>query len=135
VPLGTDATSRSWRPDARQTGDRHRDEAALFAARRNQTGARTSMTRFEKLGTARSVAFLRPNAAAPYHEAGHALSMLQLGADPVRSPRRAPRQPDRYGYDANYLRGRIVGARLAAWPPSRRCSASSRAARKVTSNT
>jgi len=57
-----------------------------------------------------------------YHEAGHALlGMLQPGADPVRKVSIIPRgralgvtlatpETDRYGYDANYLRGRIVGA-------------------------
>ncbi len=57
-----------------------------------------------------------------YHEAGHALlGMLQPGADPVRKVSIIPRgralgvtlstpEMDRYGYDANYLRGKIVGA-------------------------
>ena len=57
-----------------------------------------------------------------YHEAGHALlGMLQPGADPVRKVSIIPRgralgvtlstpETDRYGYDANYLRGRIIGA-------------------------
>ena len=57
-----------------------------------------------------------------YHEAGHALlGMLQPGADPVRKVSIIPRgralgvtlstpESDRYGYDANYLRGRIIGA-------------------------
>ena len=57
-----------------------------------------------------------------YHEAGHALlGMLQPGADPVRKVSIIPRgralgvtlstpQADRYGYDADHLRGRIVGA-------------------------
>ena len=57
-----------------------------------------------------------------YHESGHAvLGMLEPGADPVRKisivPARArarrhvpePRA-DRYGYDARYLEGRIIGA-------------------------
>src|SRR5205085_8464666 len=57
-----------------------------------------------------------------YHEAGHALlGMLLPGADPVRKVSIIPRgrtlgvtlstpEADRYGYDANYLRGRIIGA-------------------------
>ena len=57
-----------------------------------------------------------------YHESGHAvLGMLEPGADPVRKVSIVPRgralgvtfqspEADRYGYDANYLRGRIVGA-------------------------
>jgi cell division protease FtsH len=47
--------------------------------------------------------------------------MLQPGADPVRKVSITPRgralgvtlstpESDRYGYDANYLRGRIIGA-------------------------
>ena len=57
-----------------------------------------------------------------YHEAGHALlGMLQPGADPVRKISIIPRgralgvtlstpDTDRYGYDAEYLTGRIIGA-------------------------
>jgi cell division protease FtsH len=57
-----------------------------------------------------------------YHEAGHAvLGMLEPGADPVRKVSIVPRgralgvtfqspAADRYGYDARYLEGRIVGA-------------------------
>src|SRR6185436_13633608 len=57
-----------------------------------------------------------------YHEAGHALlGMLQPGADPVRKVSIIPRgralgvtlstpDADRYGHDAQYLRGRIIGA-------------------------
>ena len=57
-----------------------------------------------------------------YHESGHALlGMLQPGADPVRKMSIIPRgralgvtlpapDTDRYGYDEQYLRGRIVGA-------------------------
>ena len=57
-----------------------------------------------------------------YHEAGHALlGMIQPGADPVRKVSIVPRgralgvtlstpEADRYGYDATYLRGRIIGA-------------------------
>ncbi len=103
------------------------NEAALLAARRNQdTVAHRDLTdALEKvqLGTARSVVI--PEAErrrTAYHEAGHALlGMLQPGADPVRKVSIVPRgralgvtlstpDTDRYGYDANYLRGRIVGA-------------------------
>ena len=57
-----------------------------------------------------------------FHESGHALlGMLQPGADPVRKVSIVPRgralgvtfqspEADRYGYDAAYLRGRIIGA-------------------------
>src|SRR5699024_6776803 len=57
-----------------------------------------------------------------YHEAGHALlGMLAPGADPVRRVSIIPRgralgvtvstpEVDRYGYDRNYLIGRITGA-------------------------
>jgi cell division protease FtsH len=76
-----------------------------------------------QLGTARRVVI--PDVErrrTAYHEAGHALiGMLQPGADPVRKVSIVPRgralgvtvstpDTDRYGYDANYLRGRIIGA-------------------------
>ena len=103
------------------------NEAALLAARLNQdtVSQKALMDALEKvqLGTARSVVI--PEAErrrTAYHEAGHALlGMLQPGADPVRKVSIVPRgralgvtlstpDTDRYGYDANYLRGRIVGA-------------------------
>ncbi len=103
------------------------NEAALLAARRSQTTVahRDLTDALEKvqLGTARNVVI--PEAErrrTAYHEAGHALlGMLQPGADPVRKVSIMPRgralgvtlstpDTDRYGYDANYLRGRIVGA-------------------------
>ena len=103
------------------------NEAALLAARLNQDSVsqKALMDALEKvqLGTARSVVI--PEAErrrTAYHEAGHALlGMLQPGADPVRKVSIVPRgralgvklstpDTDRYGYDANYLRGRIVGA-------------------------
>jgi cell division protease FtsH len=76
-----------------------------------------------QLGTARNV-IMPPEERrrTAYHEAGHALlGMLQPGADPVRKVSIIPRgralgvtlstpEQDRYGYDANYLRGRIIGA-------------------------
>ena len=103
------------------------NEAALLAARRKQDAVtqRNLTDALEKvqLGTARSVVI--PEAErrrTAYHEAGHALiGMLQPGADPVRKVSIIPRgralgvtlstpEADRYGYDANYLRGRIIGA-------------------------
>ena len=103
------------------------NEAALLAARRRQSAVtqRDLTDALEKvqLGTARNVVI--PEAQrrrTAYHEAGHALlGMLQPGADPVRKVSIIPRgralgvtlstpEADRYGYDANYLRGRIIGA-------------------------
>jgi cell division protease FtsH len=103
------------------------NEAALIAARRQQdvVHQRDLLDALEKvqLGTARNVVI--PEAErrrTAYHEAGHALlGMLQPGADPVRKVSIIPRgralgvtlstpESDRYGYDANYLRGRIIGA-------------------------
>jgi cell division protease FtsH len=103
------------------------NEAALLAARRRQevVQQRDLMDALEKvqLGTARNVVI--PEAErrrTAYHEAGHALiGMLQPGADPVRKVSIIPRgralgvtlstpESDRYGYDASYLRGRIIGA-------------------------
>jgi cell division protease FtsH len=103
------------------------NEAALLAARRayDVVHQRELFDALEKvqLGTARNVVI--PEAErrrTAYHEAGHALlGMLQPGADPVRKVSIIPRgralgvtlstpESDRYGYDANYLRGRIIGA-------------------------
>ncbi|HKT81361.1 MAG TPA: ATP-dependent zinc metalloprotease FtsH [Vicinamibacterales bacterium] len=103
------------------------NEAALLAARRVQDAVhqRDLVDALEKvqLGAARNVVI--PEDArrrTAYHEAGHALiGMLQPGADPVRKVSIIPRgralgvtlstpESDRYGYDANYLRGRIIGA-------------------------
>jgi cell division protease FtsH len=103
------------------------NEAALLAARRGESevSQRDLTDALEKvqLGTARSVVI--PEAErrrTAYHEAGHALlGMLLPGADPVRKVSIIPRgralgvtlstpETDRYGYDADYLRGRIVGA-------------------------
>jgi len=103
------------------------NEAALLAARRGQdvVHQRDLTDALEKvqLGTARNVVI--PEAQrrrTSYHEAGHALlGMLQPGADPVRKVSIIPRgralgvtlstpDADRYGYDANDLRGRIIGA-------------------------
>jgi cell division protease FtsH len=103
------------------------NEAALLAARRRQDVVQqrdlTDALEKVQLGTARNVVI--PEAErrrTAYHEAGHALlGMLQPGADPVRKVSIIPRgralgvtlstpESDRYGYDANYLRGRIIGA-------------------------
>jgi cell division protease FtsH len=103
------------------------NEAALLAARRQADAVhqRDLFDSLEKvqLGTARNVVI--PEAErrrTAYHEAGHALlGMIQPGADPVRKVSIVPRgralgvtlstpESDRYGYDANYLRGRIIGA-------------------------
>jgi cell division protease FtsH len=103
------------------------NEAALLAARRRQDTVRqrdlTEALEKVQLGAARNVVI--PEAErrrTAYHEAGHALiGMLQPGADPVRKVSIIPRgralgvtlstpESDRYGYDANYLRGRIIGA-------------------------
>jgi cell division protease FtsH len=103
------------------------NEAALLAARRRQDAVhqRDLVDALEKvqLGTARNVVIPQEERRrTAYHEAGHALlGMLQPGADPVRKVSIIPRgralgvtlstpEADRYGYDANYLRGRIIGA-------------------------
>jgi cell division protease FtsH len=103
------------------------NEAALLAARRRQDAVsqRDLLDALEKvqLGIARNVVIPdEQRRRTAYHEAGHALlGMLQPGADPVRKVSIIPRgralgvtlstpESDRYGYDANYLRGRIIGA-------------------------
>ncbi|WIY81516.1 ATP-dependent zinc metalloprotease FtsH [Propionimicrobium sp. PCR01-08-3] len=103
------------------------NEAALRAARRDDTVVYqsdfTNALEQIQLGVARSV--LIPDdekRRTAYHEGGHALlGMLQKGADPVRKVSIIPRgqalgvtlstpDTDKYGYDEQYLRGRIVGA-------------------------
>src|SRR5262245_29129099 len=103
------------------------NEAALLAARKKQQAVdqRDLLDALEKvqLGTARNVVI--PEAErrrTAYHEAGHALlGMIQPGADPVRKVSIVPRgralgvtlstpDADRYGFDRDYLRGRIIGA-------------------------
>jgi len=103
------------------------NEAALMAARRKLESIRQRelLDALEKvqLGTARNVVIPEPERRrTAYHEAGHALlGIIQPGADPVRKVSIVPRgralgvtlstpDADRYGYDANYLRGRIIGA-------------------------
>jgi cell division protease FtsH len=103
------------------------NEAALLAARRNheQVALADFTDALEKivLGAERRIV-LSPEERrrTAYHEGGHAiLGMLQPGADPVRKVSIVPRgralgvtfqspDADRYGYGAEYLRGRIVGA-------------------------
>jgi cell division protease FtsH len=103
------------------------NEAALLAARRGreQVTLRDFTDALEKvqLGAERSVVLPREERLrTAYHEAGHALlGMLQPGADLVRKISIVPRgralgvtlstpDTDRYGYDRDYLRGRIIGA-------------------------
>jgi cell division protease FtsH len=103
------------------------NEAALTAARRDHEKVTSYdfSDALEKivLGTERRIT-LSPEERerTAYHESGHAvLGMLEPGADPVRKVSIIPRgqalgvtfqspAADRYGYGANYLRGRIVGA-------------------------
>ncbi|MGV0791631.1 ATP-dependent zinc metalloprotease FtsH [Mycolicibacterium sp. XJ1819] len=103
------------------------NEAALAAARDGLTHVtdRYLFDALEKvqLGTARHIVLPEEERRrTAYHEAGHALlGMLQPGADPVRKVSIIPRghalgvtlstpDEDRYGYTADYLRGRIIGA-------------------------
>jgi cell division protease FtsH len=102
------------------------NEAALLAARRGQHSVthRDLTDALEKvqLGAARNVVMPeRERRRTAYHEAGHALlGMLLPGADPVRKVSIIPRgralgvtlatpETDRYGYEATYLRGKIIG--------------------------
>jgi cell division protease FtsH len=102
------------------------NEAALIAARRDAVAVSAADfdQAFEKvlLGAERNIT-MSPldRERIAYHESGHALlGMLQPGADPVRKVSIVPRgralgvtfqspDADRYGYDADYLRGRIIG--------------------------
>jgi cell division protease FtsH len=103
------------------------NEAALLAVKRTHASVtqRDLLDALEKvqLGTARNVVMPpEERRRTAYHESGHALlGMLEAGADPVRKISIIPRgralgvtlstpDTDRYGYDENYLRGRIVGA-------------------------
>ncbi len=103
------------------------NEAAILAAKRGADAVEQAdfFNALEKvqLGVARHVV-MPPyeRRLTAYHEAGHALlGMLQKGADPVRKISIIPRgralgvtlstpEDDKYGYDAEYLRGRIIGA-------------------------
>jgi len=103
------------------------NEAALLAARRGhervQPGDLADALEKVQLGAARDVVMPQEERRrTAFHEAGHALmGMLQPGSDPVRKVSIIPRgralgvtlstpETDRYGYDARYLRGRIIGA-------------------------
>ena len=103
------------------------NEAALIAARRDHTAVNTAdfADALERivLGAERRITLsAQERERTAYHEAGHAvLGMLEPGADPVRKISIVPRgralgvtfqspSTDRYGYDARYLEGRIVGA-------------------------
>ncbi|HWC26212.1 MAG TPA: ATP-dependent zinc metalloprotease FtsH [Solirubrobacteraceae bacterium] len=103
------------------------NEAALIAARREheKVTAGDLADALERiiLGAERRITLSdEERERTAYHEAGHAvLGMLEPGADPVRKVSIVPRgralgvtfqspTTDRYGYDARYLEGRIVGA-------------------------
>jgi cell division protease FtsH len=103
------------------------NEAALLAARlgRQAVTQRDFGDALEKvqLGAARRIVLPeKDRRRTAYHEAGHALiGMLQPAADPVRKVSIIPRgralgvtlstpEADRYGYEEEYLRGRIIGA-------------------------
>ncbi|MGC0271399.1 ATP-dependent zinc metalloprotease FtsH [Pseudactinotalea sp. Z1739] len=103
------------------------NEAAIMAAERGDThlSARDFAIALEKtqLGSERAVVMPEEERIrTAYHEAGHAvLGMVHPGADPVRKISIIPRgralgvtlstpESDRYGYDAEYLKGRIIGA-------------------------
>ncbi|WP_344688171.1 ATP-dependent zinc metalloprotease FtsH [Blastococcus jejuensis] len=103
------------------------NEAALLAARRGRERVVPAdlQDALEKvlLGSARGI-MLTPaeKRRTAVHESGHALlGMLTPGADPVRKVSIIPRgralgvtmqspEADRYGWSADFLRGRIVGA-------------------------
>lgn len=103
------------------------NEAALLAAKsgREQVKPSDFTESLEKiiLGAERRITISREDRErTAYHEGGHALlGMLITGADPVRKISIIPRgnalgvtfqtpDTDRYGYDIDYLRGRITGA-------------------------
>jgi cell division protease FtsH len=103
------------------------NEAAITAARRGHEQVTTSDINdsLERiiLGAERRIMLSHEERErTAYHESGHAvLGMVIPGADPVRKVSIVPRgralgvtfqspDADRYGYDAEYLRGRIVGA-------------------------
>ena len=103
------------------------NEAAIIAARHDHDRVHqhdfTEALERIVLGTERRI-MLSPEERerTAYHESGHALlGMLLPGADPVRKISIVPRgralgvtfqapDSDRYGYGADYLRGRITGA-------------------------
>jgi len=102
------------------------NEAALLAAHRglNTVGRDELADALEKivLGAARHILISEDERErTAYHEAGHALiGMLEPGADPVRKVSIIPRghalgvtfqspEKDRYGFDEQFLRGRMTG--------------------------
>jgi cell division protease FtsH len=103
------------------------NEAALTAARRSHDKVQLadftdSLERIVLGAERRIVLSPEERERTAYHESGHALlGMLHPGADPVRKISIIPRgralgvtfqspTTDRYGYTADYLRGRMVGA-------------------------
>ena len=103
------------------------NEAALMAARRSHEyvmmGDFTDAMEKIVLGTERQIMMSQDEKErTAFHESGHALlGMLQPGADPVRKISIIPRgralgvtfqspDADRYAYDRDYLRGKIIGA-------------------------
>jgi cell division protease FtsH len=103
------------------------NEAALMAARLGHEKVRQAdfTNALEKivLGTERQIMMSQDEKErTAFHESGHALlGMLLPGADPVRKISIIPRgralgvtfqspDADRYAYDREYLRGRIIGA-------------------------
>ena len=103
------------------------NEAALLAARRghDKVALPDFTDALEKivLGTQRHIVLSdAERERTAYHESGHALlGMLIGGSDPVRKISIIPRgralgvtfqspDADRYGYSADYLRGRLTGA-------------------------
>jgi len=103
------------------------NEAALTAARRSHEQVQLadftdSLERIVLGAERRIVLSPEERERTAYHESGHALlGMLHPGADPVRKISIIPRgralgvtfqspTTDRYGYTADYLRGRLVGA-------------------------
>lgn len=103
------------------------NEASLLAARSDKDAI--SMSDFRnaletvQLGVERAVVMSdEERERTAWHEGGHALlGMIQPGADPVRKISIIPRgralgvtlstpDNDKYGYDKEYLRGRIIGA-------------------------
>ncbi|MCO6006437.1 ATP-dependent zinc metalloprotease FtsH [Actinoallomurus purpureus] len=103
------------------------NEAALLAVKRERDtiGFKEFTAALDKvqLGTARGIVIPEDERRrTAYHESGHAvLGMLFPGADPVRKITIVPHgramgvtvstpDGDRYAYDRDYLRGRIIGA-------------------------
>ncbi|WP_084219922.1 ATP-dependent zinc metalloprotease FtsH [Spirillospora albida] len=103
------------------------NEAALLAVKRGKDAV--DMADFHsalekvQLGTRRSLVMpYEERRRTSYHESGHGLlGMLHPGADPVRKITIVPHgralgvtvstpESDRYAYDEQYLRGRIIGA-------------------------